>query len=333
METIKIHSKRRDYEVILSDRLEEVLQPELQKEVRYFVVVDKNIPEKFIKFIKDTSPNSLIYPVKGGEDAKSFAVYQKLTSVMLENDISKKDILLGIGGGTILDLVGYTSATYKRGINFISVPTTTLAIVDASIGGKNGLNVDGVKNAIGTINPPLKVLVGLNVLESLDKRNYRNGLFESLKMGLSLDKDLYEVFKEAGEATYFKEVIYRSIMAKKSIIEQDEDEQGLRKILNFGHTFGHAFEAASNYALLHGEAIANGMLIVSKNKEYYSELFDILSRMDCPIISSYNEEDILKYIKNDKKASKSNIDLIVVNEIGKAEIKQVSFDDLKGLVK
>lgn len=333
METIKIHSKRKDYKVILSDTLEEILKPELEKDVRYFVVIDRNIPSKYIELVKRYSPNSIIYPITGGENAKSFAVYKKLTTVMLDFGISKKDILLGIGGGTILDLVGYTSATYKRGIDFISVPTTTLAIVDASIGGKNGINVDGVKNAIGTINPPLKILVGLDTLESLDKRNFKNGLFESIKMGLSLDKDLFDIFKEAGETTYFKEVLYRSIEAKKRIVEEDEDESGLRKILNFGHTFGHAFEAASNYSLLHGEAIANGMLLVSKNKDYYSDLLDILMRMDCPIISSYNEEDILEFVKNDKKASKSNIDLIVVNEIGKAEIHCISMDELKGFMK
>ena len=333
METIKIHSKRRDYSVILGDRVEDIIKSELDSNVRYFCVLDDKLPSSFPKAIKDLNPNSIIFPIKGGEDAKSFFMYEKLTSKLLEYNFTKKDKLIGFGGGTILDLVGYTSSTYKRGIDFVSIPTTTLAIVDASIGGKNGLNVDGVKNAIGTINPPEKVLVGLNVLDTLDARNFNNGLFEALKMGLSLDKDLYDIFKDAGEREYLKEVIYRSIMAKKNVVEQDEDEKGLRKVLNFGHTFGHAFESASNYALLHGEAVGNGMLVVSKNKEYYADLLDILSRMNCPIVSSYDENTLLKLIKNDKKVEHDFIDLIVVNEIGKAEIIKTKFEDLKGLVK
>ena len=333
MERIKIHSKRRDYQVILGDQLEEILVNELNKDTRFFVVIDEKIPGKFAKIIKDLNPNSVIHYITGGESAKSFMSYEKLTSRLLELDFSKQDMLIGFGGGTILDLVGYTSATYKRGIDFISIPTTTLAIVDASIGGKNGLNVDGVKNAIGTINPPVKVLFGLDILDTLDQRNFNNGLFESVKMGLSLDKDLYEIFKDAQEKTYLKEVIYRSIIAKKEIVEKDEDEKGLRKALNFGHTFGHAFESASNYSLLHGEAIANGMLEVSKNKDYYADLLDILSRMNCPIVSSFDENDLINRIKNDKKANQSCIDLVIVNEVGKADIVPTKIDDLKGLLK
>jgi len=332
MEEIKIHSKRRDYPVVLGDNLLETMKSELDGDIRYFVVLDDKLPSKYPKFIKDLSPNSMIYALQGGETAKAFDVYAKITSVLLENNFSKKDMLIAFGGGSILDLVGYVSATYKRGIDFISIPTTTLGMVDASIGGKNGLNVDGVKNAIGTINPPLKVLVGLDVLETLDQRNFNNGLFESLKMGLSLDKDLYDIFKDAQERTYLKEVIYRSLIAKKNVVEQDEDEKGLRKILNFGHTFGHAFESASNYSLLHGEAVGNGMLVVSKNKDYYADLLDILSRMNCPIVSSCYEEDLINRIKNDKKADKTVVDLIVVNEIGRAEIIPTKIDDLKGMV-
>ena len=315
------------------DNLIELMKSELDEDTRYFVVFDDKLPSKYPKFIKDLNPNSTIYALKGGEGIKAFDVYENLMRILLEYGFTKKDKLIAFGGGSILDLTGYVAATYKRGVEFISIPTTTLAMVDASIGGKNGLNVNGIKNAIGTIYPPSKVIVGLDVLETLDQRNFNNGLFESLKMGLSLDKDLYDIFKDAQERTYLKEVIYRSIMAKKDIVEKDEDETGLRRILNFGHTFGHAFEAASNYSLLHGEAIGNGMLIVSKNKDYYADLLDILTRMNCPIVSSYNEEDLLNRIKNDKKANKTTIDLVVVNEVGKGEIVPTDINDLKGMVK
>ena len=333
MERIRIHSKRRDYDVVLGDDLVNLINSELDSSVRYFVIMDDKLPSKYCKALKDLNPNNILLRIKGGEDAKTFFFYEKLTDALLKNEISKKDMLIAFGGGSILDLVGYTSATYKRGIDFISIPTTTLAVVDASIGGKNGINVNGVKNAIGTINPPLRVIFGLDSLDTLDKRNFNNGLFESLKMGLSLDKDLYEIFKDAQEKTYLKEVIYRSIMAKKKIVEEDEDEKGLRKILNFGHTFGHAFESASNFSILHGEAIGNGMLVVSKNKDYYADLLDILTRMDCPIISSFDEEDIISRIKNDKKADKDKVDLIVISEIGRADIVPTEIDELKGLLK
>ena len=332
MEIIKIHSKRKDYEVRFNTKLVELLNSELESEKEYFVVIDSKLVDKYQKIISSVASKAIIYPLEAGENAKSLSTYEKITNFMLEKCVSKSFTLVAFGGGTIGDLVGYLAATYKRGVNYINIPTTTLAIVDASIGGKNAINMGEIKNALGTIYPPSKILVGTDVLDTLDERNINNGLFESLKMGLSLDKELFELFENAEEKKYLNEVIYRSILAKKEVVEKDEDEISYRKILNFGHTFGHAIEMLTEGKLLHGEAIANGMLIVSKNKEYYSTLVDIITRLNCPIVSSFDIEKVISKIKNDKKIDKGNLDLITVPEVGKAEIKNITLDELRKVV-
>ena len=241
-------------------------------------------------------------------------------------NFSKKDTLIAFGGGTITDLTGYVASTYKRGINFINVPTTTLAMIDASVGGKNALNMKDIKNAIGTIYSPVKVLVGIDSLSTLDERNYNNGLFEALKMGAILDKELFNSFVNNSYKENIEEIIAKSILLKKQIVEQDEDEKGLRKILNFGHTIGHAIELEND--LLHGEAIANGMLAVSYKKSFYNDLKTAINNLKCPLVKLNN----IKNVVNDKKVSNNKVDLIVVSTIGNAEIVPTEIEELKRMV-
>lgn len=330
MKTINIKSKHHDYSIILHENLVTLLNNYLNPEQRYFIVIDKKLEEKYKNILLECSPKSIIFPIEGGEEAKTLEGYQQLGAELLNNQISKDDILVAFGGGTITDLVGYTAATYKRGMQFINIPTTTLAMVDASIGGKNALNLGSTKNAIGTIYPPKEVLIGFDVLETLPDKHVQNGLFEALKMGLILDEALFNIFKE-DYMNKLEEIIIRSIVLKKVIVEQDEDEKGLRKILNYGHTIGHAIELTTDH-LLHGEAIANGMLILSKDRAYETDLRTILNKMNCPLISSINDS-ILNNIQNDKKAANGNIDLVIVNTVGKVQLYNVPIDELKGVIK
>lgn len=329
MNTLTINSKRHNYNIIVYENLVTLLKKYLSPEQKYFVLIDSVLYKKYKNILLECAPNCLIMSIKGGESAKTIKTYEKVSSKLLKAKISKNDVLVAFGGGTITDLTGYIASTYKRGIKYINIPTTTLSMIDASIGGKNALNIGGIKNAIGTIYPPEQVLIGLDVLETLPEEHFLNGLFEALKMGLILDKNLFNIFKEDYK-NKLKEIVIRSLELKKQIVELDEDEKGIRKILNFGHTYGHALELNPSYSLLHGQAVANGMLMLSKDKPYRNELISILEQMKCPIISDIDSDELIEVIKNDKKSNSKTIDLIEVPEVGKAIIEKIEINELKG---
>lgn len=328
MEIINIHSKIRDYEIKIDDNLNKLIENSIDKSQRYFIVLDNKLSNNWRSFLLEMLPNSVIFEIEGGENSKSFEKYEQVINEMSKNEISKDDCLIAFGGGTITDLTGYVASTYKRGINFINIPTTTLAMVDASVGGKNAINLKQIKNGIGTIYPPLLVLIGLDVLDTLSEEHINNGLFESLKSGLIEDPSLYELFKCDYKSKIY-EIVHKSILVKKKYVELDEEDLGVRKILNYGHTFGHAIESASSFEMLHGEAIAHGMLIASQTKPFFDELKDILSKMNLPKLPEIDHKKLLKYIKQDKKSVKNGVYFIEVNNIGHAEIISKTLDDLE----
>lgn len=329
MKTLNVNSKYGNYSVIIDESFEKLAKRYLNAEDKYVIIYDKRVPKKYLDYILAKSIKPLIIKVNGGEKIKTQTRYNKLIKILTKNNISKNDILIAVGGGTITDLVGYVAATYKRGIRFISFPTTTLSMIDASVGGKNGVNVGEIKNAIGSFHPPLRVLMGLDVLDSLNKREYNDGLYEALKTGIILNEDLFNIFKNGDPRSNIKKIITMSLESKIKIVEQDEEEKGIRRILNFGHTVGHAIETEKKYHLKHGEAIANGMLVISKNEQFYGDLLDILRKMRCKLVTKIDYESIEPKLKNDKKVEKGKIEVVKVKQIGKAEFVMMSFKDLK----
>lgn len=332
MEIIEIHSKIHNYSVKIDNNLEELLLSSLNKNEKFVFVVDSKLINKYHSFLAKNFKNSLFFNVEAGENAKSIQTYTEVISFLTENDITKNDTIVAFGGGTICDLVGYVASTFKRGMNYINIPTTTLAMVDASIGGKNGINFDTIKNLIGNIYPPKQVLIGLNVLETLPKEHFNNGLFESIKMGLIGDEKLFKYFENDYKSHIF-DIVLDSINVKKRFVEEDEEDVGIRKILNFGHTFGHALESTSKFNLLHGEAIANGMLIALYGQPLFEKLKNILVKMDCPIIKKLEINSVIQYIKNDKKACKSGISFIKIKNICEPEILNLSIEEIERMAK
>ena len=329
METIEIKSQIHNYNIILHDKVEELIKKELNPSIKYFVVIDNKLSYKYGDLIKNSLPSSIIYEIEGGECAKTFKNYQNILKCLLKKKVTKSDCLIALGGGSISDLVGYIASTYKRGIDFVTIPTTVLSMVDASIGGKNSINLGNVKNAVGTIYPPKKVLIGLDALETLSKREFNNGLFEALKTGVILSSQIFNLFKEKHYNIY--DIIKLCLIEKKQIIEADEFDNGIRNVLNFGHTFGHTFEILSNYELKHGEAIANGMLIMSQNKPYFDDLKAIIDRIGCPKANRYDTQRVFRLIRNDKKSKSAYINVVVSPEVGKGEIIKTKFTELKGV--
>lgn len=297
---------------------------------KVLILSDDGVPFIYVERLKKQLKKAEILIISQGETNKSFNTYQTIINHLMKLNFTKKDYIVTLGGGMVLDLGGFVAATYKRGMRWVSIPTTSLAMVDASIGGKVAINHMDIKNSVGTYYHPEVVIVDPTTLETLPKRHFINGIIEALKTGIIGDRELYSIFFEKDYKERIDEIIYKSLKFKAKIVEADEKENRLRKILNFGHTFGHAYEAYfSMKDYLHGEAVALGMLTVSKGESYYQELKNLFKKWKIKTEINVDANKILNLIFNDKKMNKTSIDLIKVKEIGSAEIIETEIGDLK----
>jgi 3-dehydroquinate synthase len=278
--------------------------------------------------------NSVKFVLKDGENQKNFKNYQKIINFASKNKLERKDAIVAIGGGVVGDIAGFAASTYLRGIDFIQVPTTLLACVDSSVGGKVAINTDFGKNLVGTFYQPKAVFCNLNFLHTLDERQYKTGLAEVIKYayiekscGAAKEYDFFEFLSANPQAVYernlpvLSEIVKASLNLKIAVVSKDEKEQGLRKILNFGHTYGHALEKLTNYQkYTHGEAVAFGMkfsIILAFKRDLISEdykdralaLLDKYSLVEKrPKISP---KKIIELMKQDKKVENGKINFIL----------------------
>ena len=227
---------------------------------KVLIVTDSGVPADYATRVAAQCKEAHIATVPEGEGSKSLSTLEVLLSVMLQNNFARTDCVIAVGGGVVGDLAGFAASTFMRGIDFYNVPTTVLSQVDSSIGGKVAVNFGGVKNVVGAFYQPKAVLIDPDVLATLPKRQIANGLAEAVKMAMTSDSELFEIFERGETLQRIDTVIERSLRIKKAIVECDEKESGLRRILNFGHTLGHGIEAASEGTLYHGECVALGMI-------------------------------------------------------------------------
>lgn len=339
---LDIIMKDKEYQVIIErgilNKASSVLGFD-KKTCKILIVTDDGIPVQYIDTLKNNIINTnsnntvFIYTIKQGEESKSFANYSSILDYLIDNEFTRTDTVIALGGGVVGDLAGFVSATYMRGISFINIPTTLLSQVDSSIGGKTAIDKKGYKNLVGAFYPPEKVLIDPNVLTTLDKRQFMAGLVEALKMGLTSDKDLYELIKTSNDI--YKDidiVIEKALRVKKDVVEKDPHEKHLRKILNFGHTIGHAIESSGKFNLLHGECVGIGLLYMVPS-DLEDEIKDILEKYNLPtksdIESTISKEDLFKYISLDKKRSNKDITIIEVKVLGTFEINKINLEEIK----
>lgn len=306
-----------------------------------FIIVDSNSNEICLpNFIPNLATESRIEIVEfeAGETNKNIETCVGIWNVLTELGADRKTLVINLGGGVVTDLGGFVASTFKRGIDFVHVPTTLLAMVDASVGGKNGVDLGHLKNQIGTITIPQMVLIDTSFLETLPQNEMRSGLSEMLKHGLIFDKNYWEKFLDLNAIDFagFDTLIYDSIVIKNEIVKQDPKENGIRKALNFGHTLGHAIESyflenESKKTLLHGEAIAVGMILES----YISFKKGLLSAQDYLQIKTtikdiyeevvFDENDLIpiqELLIHDKKNEYGNIQFALIEGIGNIKINQ-----------
>lgn len=296
---------------------------------KVFIMTDSNVAPLYLKTVlsgfKENDCLVSSCTIKAGEKSKNLSVVEKIYNLLCENKITKSDLIVALGGGVVGDISGFVASTYLRGVPHIQIPTTLLAEVDSSIGGKCGVNLKHGKNLAGSIYQPECVICDLDVLETLPTSEFNNGMAEAIKCGFIYNKDILKSI----ESNDLENVILGSINVKREIVEIDEQEKNLRMLLNFGHTFGHAIERLGDYKLFsHGQAISMGMVLAVKYgielnitpKACLEKLKALLSKFNLPVECPYNLKQMLTFLMSDKKIRNEKINFIFLTETGKAEI-------------
>ena len=322
------------YDIVVERGLLKKAKEHLDLDRRVLVVTDSGVPADYASTVAEQCREGIICKIEQGEASKSMEGFEKLLQTMLDHGFSRKDCVVAVGGGVVGDLSGFAASAYMRGIDFYNIPTTLLSQIDSSIGGKTGINFGGVKNVVGAFYQPKKVLIDPDLLKTLPPRQISNGLAEAVKMALTSDAELFGIFENKDIANSIDEIIIRSLNIKKSVVEQDEKESGLRKILNFGHTVGHGIESEGELrGLYHGECVALGMLPMC-SEGVRERLLRVLGKVGLPTALDFNVEKVLAAMEHDKKVvGAGNITVTYVNEAGKFELVTMPVSELKEKVR
>lgn len=329
---VNVKTNSKNYDVVLEKGGLENVSKYFNLKRKVLIVTDNNIPHKYIDTVYGQSKEAFVHTIVSGEKSKNFYALEQIFQVLVHQRFTRKDVIVAIGGGVVGDLTGLAASLYMRGIDFYNIPTSLLAMVDSSIGGKTAVDFYGVKNIIGTFYQPTKVLIDTNLLKTLDKRNLHSGLVEALKMGLTHDKELVSMIENSNNLLDdIDEIINKSLLIKKSVVEEDEKESGLRRVLNFGHTIGHAIESIGIDEYIHGECVGIGMLYMS-SESVKTRILKILKKYDLPTETKASKDEILNFIRYDKKADGDFINIVKVNEVGSFEFEKIFINDLEGIL-
>ena len=351
--------KKSKYRIVISKEgiSKNNIVPLLKMHKKTLIISDDGVPQKIVKKVEMVSkPSTKIFKIilQNGEKAKSIQNFQKILNFLADNNFDRTDLIIAVGGGVVGDISGYVASAYLRGIQFIQIPTTLLAQVDSSVGGKTAINISAGKNLVGAFYNPKGVIIDTSVLKTLPNREFKAGLAEVIKYALIKNKSLFSLLEKHAkeillmDQKIIEEIIFASIYTKAQIVTRDEKEDGIRAILNFGHTFGHAMEAHGKYKkILHGEAVAKGMKVASRisflenliSEKEYKKVISLLEMFEFDLsVNQYNYDELKPYIFRDKKIKAGRLNLVLLNRLSKAIISS-SFDTknlkkgLQGLAK
>lgn len=331
--SVNIKLQEKSYPIVIENETIASLREKIFKNIEdnnYLVVVSQKVEKLYGKELNIPKANKFV--LKDGEKEKNFKTYQKIINAALKLQLTRKGTIIAIGGGVAGDISGFAASTYMRGIKFIQVPTTLLAAVDSSVGGKTAVDTKFGKNLVGSFYQPNLVLVNPKFLKTLDERQYKSGLGEVVKYGfiekscmcdeefnlINYLNENFEKIAERDEKTLLR-LIEICIKLKKSVVEKDEKENDLRRILNFGHTFAHAIEVITNYGYTHGEAVVCGIQMAfdlankhgfaDKNYSFFAQ--DFIKKFNFRDIPNLNKDKMVKIMQADKKADKNNIKFVL----------------------
>lgn len=342
-ETITVHYNDKPiYDIVIRndfDKLAECVSNLGISGRKLCIITDSNVAPLYADEVKalleNTNNRVFVFTFNAGEENKNLDTVQDAYEFLIQNKFDRKDMLVALGGGVVGDLTGFTAASYLRGIDFIQIPTTLLAQVDSSIGGKTGVDFRAYKNMVGAFHQPKLVYMNIDTLNSLSSRLFNSGFGEIIKHGLIKDKTYYEWLKQNvsniknREPKVLEEMVAKSCNIKRCVVELDPTEKGDRALLNFGHTLGHSIEKLMDFKLYHGECVVLGMIAalnISREKGFitddeYNEAIDIFKSYSFPLnVTGISIDDVVKVSKNDKKMDAGRIKFILLNKIGNAYI-------------
>lgn len=346
MQKVTVHASR-DYQVLIGSGLLPMLGQEAAKCVRgrrACIVSDSNVHPLYGaaagESLKKAGFHVISYVFPAGEGSKNGENYLRLLSFLAQHRIDRGDVLIALGGGVTGDLTGFAAATFLRGIPFIQVPTTLLAAVDSSVGGKTAIDLPEGKNLAGCFCQPHLVLCDTDTLRTLGKETLSDGCAEVLKYGILYDREFFDYLCSAGMAFHRETVIRRCVELKRDVVARDEFDTGARMLLNLGHTVGHGVEAGSRFAVSHGRAVAIGIAIVSRAAARWGMLppedaraiVAALEKFGLPTSTRLSPRTLAEYMRSDKKRSGTDISLIIPREIGRCEIVPTPAQKLEAFV-
>ncbi len=330
---LKVKTSSGEYKIILERGALRRAGQYLNLSRRVLIVTDSGVPKDYALLVAEQCEKPFVVTVPEGEQSKCFDTFNMLLKRLVECGFTRSDCVVAVGGGVVGDLAGFTAACYMRGIDFYNIPTTVLSQVDSSIGGKTAIDFEGYKNIVGAFYPPKCVIIDSDTLKTLPKRQISNGLAEAVKMSLTSDKELFGLFLQDNTEENIDLIIEKSLRIKKYVVEEDEKEKGLRKILNFGHTLAHAIETANSMqGLYHGECVAIGMVAMCSG-EVKAQLLPVLEKLNLPTGADIKWDIIEEAMRHDKKMSGDTITAVYVSEIGEYELKNMPFEEFKETVK
>ena len=344
-----LYDKKPCYDIVFTKDFSELIT-ELQalgiQERKVCIVTDSKVTsfygDEVMTLLDGQCKKNVLFSFPAGEENKTLDTVKDIYTFLIQEKFDRKDLLIALGGGVVGDITGYTAATYLRGVDFVQIPTTLLAQADSSIGGKTGVDFDGYKNMVGAFYMPKLVYMNVGTLKTLEDRQFFSGFAEVMKHGLIKDGKFYEWLLENmyeicdREPDVLLEMVQKSSMVKKLVVEKDPTEKGDRALLNFGHTIGHAIEKHKNFSLTHGECVALGAVAAAfiswkhewLSMEEYYEIRDMFVPFNLPIsIEDINPEEILKLTKSDKKMEGDTIKFVLLKKVGKAVIDRTVTDE------
>lgn len=352
MENLLVKTVAAEYPIIIKDDFLGLIDAFKQADLnnkKVCIITDTNVEKLYLNEIKNLiskiTQEVYTYVFEAGEHSKNLDVIKDFYKYFADNLFDRKTVIVALGGGVVGDMAGFAASTYMRGVTFVQIPTTLLSQVDSSVGGKVGVDFMGNKNMIGAFYQPALVYINVSTLNTLPKKEFSAGIAEAVKYGYIIEKDFLNLFEENKERiknlelSALKELIYKSCKCKAFIVSKDEKENGLREILNFGHTFGHSVETLSNFELLHGECVSIGMVaglylsykMGNIEKEDLENAINLLKYFDLPIkAEKFNSDDIYAQMLSDKKNRNNKIHLVLIKEMGNAYTeKNLDADTIK----
>ena len=322
----------RNYSVLIERGLIHSVATVTPPHAKVVILTDRLVPMQWVSSVVDQFDDPLLITVPEGESSKSLRRMELIVEEMLDAGCHRDTVLLALGGGVIGDLGGFVASVFMRGIPYVQIPTTLLAQIDSSVGGKVAVNTALAKNVIGGFYPPHVVCIDPDVLLTLPKEEFANGMAELIKYGLILDAELFAMIESEAILQQLPQTIYRAVTLKQQVVEADEHDSHYRQILNFGHSIAHAIEKASDHRVPHGQAVAMGMALMIQGKPFEERVLKVFKRYGLATSYSENPVALIDYISKDKKASVDGINEIFVYDIGSSDIEKISFETLKAIL-